>query len=66
MTDQETIGDKEEEEEGISEKNVSVEDITNDFEEIDNPLSVIIGVVLAPDGTIYLVEINGTRYWGSI
>ena len=24
------------------------------------------GVVPAPDGTIYLVDINGTRYWGSI
>ena len=23
-------------------------------------------VVPAPDGTIYLVDINGTRYWGSI
>ena len=23
-------------------------------------------VVPAPDGTIYLVDINGTRYWGLI
>ena len=25
-----------------------------------------LGVFPAPDGTIYLVDINGTRYWGSI
>ena len=26
---------------------------------------VLMGVVPAPDGTIYLVDINGTCYWGS-
>ena len=27
---------------------------------------VFMWVVPAPDGTLYLVDINGTRYWGSI
>ena len=30
------------------------------------PIIQYIGVVPAPDGTTYLVDINGTRYWGSI
>ena len=27
---------------------------------------ILYGVFPAPDGTIYLVDINGTRYFGSI
>ena len=33
---------------------------------LDETVHRVGGVVPAPDETIYLVDINGTRYWGSI